>query len=123
VSISTIRRLCEGIKETNPNLLKYEELPTGHRKIYIPIEYMDEHFSKTTIQNNYSSNNHNEQLTKTLERVIKMLNNELDIKNTHVSELLKRQHESNVIIKTLQDSKTLSIEDVKPETKKKWWRK
>lgn len=133
-SLSTIRRL---VKETPLNRLKTETLKTGHKKIYIELEYLKEYFGKETTSTNQSNtstsnqvNNSSEQLIETLQSVIKMLNDELESKNKQIAEkdkqiesFLTRQFESNVIIERLQQKEAKFLDTLSNNKKRKWWQR
>ena len=126
-SLSTIRRL---IKDIPTNKLKYEKLPTGHKKIFIDRDYLNDYFKEPIQQTNSSSevplNDSNERLIETLENVIKMLNNELESKNKQLQEkdkqiesLIERQRENNILISSFSQVKQIEGQD----KKKRWWNK
>ena len=132
-SLSTIRRLVKTLKEDNPGVIRYEELNTGHKKVYVSIEYLNEYFnikgSKT-----YSKDSHmndllidsKDQVIKSMENIIKTLNDELEHKNKQIEGILQRQYETNVLLKSLQEEK-LKLQQQTEENKKKkigiWRRK
>lgn len=136
-SLSTIRRL---VKETPENKLKRVELITGHKKIYIDLEYLKKHFNENSTkndeiieENNTSFNDaiisQKDKIIETLEGVIKMLNNELENKNKQLIEkdkqiesFLQRQYESNILMKSLQEEKA-KLDTLSNNKKKRWWQR
>ena len=101
-SISSIRRIVKELKQNKSKHIKLEKLKTGHDKVFISIEYLNNHFninSSTNNSTNESTNNSNDTfVNKTLE----LLSKELEEKNRQIESLLQRQFESNVIIEKLQ---------------------
>jgi len=139
-SLSTIRRT---IKETPLNRLKKEKLKTGHEKIYIELDYLNDYFNdqlNPTNQNNYSETNQNnssndilvEQLrskleseqykVKSLENIITILNKELESKNKQIDSLLQRNYETNILMKSLQEEK-IKLDTFQNNKKRKWWQR
>jgi len=139
-SLSTIRRI---VKETPLDKLKKEKLVTGHEKIFIEFDYLNNYFNdqlNPTNQNNYSENTQNnssndvliEQLrskleseqykVKSLEKIITILNNELESKNKQIASLLERQFETNVLMKSLQEEK-IKLDTFENNKKRKWWQR
>lgn len=137
-SLSTIRRL---VKETPENKLKRVELITGHKKIFIDLEYLNKHFKENSStkndeiieENNTSFNDavisQKDKIIETLESVIKMLNNELENKNKQLTEkdkqiesFLQRQYESNILMKSLQEEK-IKLDTLSNNQKKRWWQR
>ena len=134
-SLSTIRRL---VKETPENKLKRVDLVTGHKKIYIELEYLNNHFNEKSPkkdeiieENNTSFNDaiisQKDKIIETLEGIIKTLNNELEIKNNQLAEkdkqiegFLQRQYENNILMKSLQEEK-LKLDTLNNNNKKRWW--
>ena len=124
-SISSVRRLVKELKQNKSKHIKLEKLKTGHEKVFISIEYLNNHFninssfnSSTNDSFNNSTNSSNDTfVNKTLELLAK----ELEEKNRQIESLLQRQYESNVIIEQLQ-KKQLQLEEITP-TKKKWWKR
>lgn len=125
-SISTIRRI---IKEAPKNQLNKEKLKTGHEKIYISFEYLNEYFNKSKESGQYNNsesnqvNSSNEYLTKTLEETIQFLKSELEAKNKQIESFLERQYESNVIIERLQQKEQTLLESMENKKKRKWWQR
>jgi len=139
-SLSTIRRT---IKETPLNRLKKEKLKTGHEKIYIELEYLNDYFNdqlNPTTQSNYSETTQNnssndvliEQLrskleseqykVKSLENIITILNKELESKNKQIDSLLQRNYETNILMKSLQEEK-IKLDTFQNNKKRKWWQR
>ena len=130
-SLSTIRRL---IKDIPTNKLKYEKLPTGHKKIFIEREYLNEYFNEKKQGNdsinsqvNDSLNNSNEQLLiKTYQSIIKTLNDELENKNKQINSLVENnrdtQKELNTIINNMTNKLALETKEVN-EVRRKWWQR
>ena len=135
-SLSTIRRL---VKETPENKIKRVELITGHKKIYIDLEYLNKHFNEKSTkndeiieENNTSFNDaviiQKDKIIETLEGIIKTLNNELENKNKQLAEkdqqidsFLQRQYESNILMKSLQEEK-VKLDTLNNNKKKRWWK-
>ena len=135
-SLSTIRRL---VKETPENKLKRVDLVTGHKKIYIELEYLNKYFKEKTpkkdeiIEENNTSFNDaiisQNKIIETLEGIIKTLNNELENKNNQLAEkdkqiegFLQRQYESNILMKSLQEEK-IKLDTLNNNQKKRWWQR
>lgn len=134
-SLSTIRRL---VKETPENKLKRVDLVTGHKKIYIELEYLNKYFNEKTPkkdeiieENNTSFNDalisQKDKIIETLEGIIKTLNNELETKNNQLAEKDKQiegfqqlQMANNVLMKSLQEEK-VKLDTLSNNKKKRWW--
>ena len=136
-SLSTIRRI---VKETPLDKLKKEKLVTGHEKIYIQFDYLNNHFgiveekpnNSETTQINSSNDILVEQLKvrlesrenelESLKNIITILNNELEAKNKQIASLLERQFETNVLMKSLQEEK-IKLDTFDNNKKRKWWQR
>lgn len=136
-SLSTIRRL---VKETPENKLKRVDLVTGHKKIYIELEYLNKHFNEKTPkkdeiveENNTSFNDslisQKDKIIETLEGIIKTLNNELESKNKQLAEkdkqiegFLQLQMANNILMESLQEEK-IKLDTLSNNQKKRWWKR
>jgi len=137
-SISTIRRI---VKETPLDKLKKEKLVTGHEKIYIQFDYLNNYFGivKDKPNNSDSSqlNNSNEYLIeilkikleskenelKALTGIITTLNNELENKNKQI----EAAHKEKAMLLELNHEKNLyeakSLDTFENNKKRKWWQR
>lgn len=120
-SISSIRRLIKELKENNSKHLKFEKLKTGHNKVFISIEHLNNHFNINSSDNSSTSNSTNSSNDIFINKTLELLAKELEEKNRQIESLLQRQYESNVIIEQLQ-KKQLQLED-NITIKKKWWKR
>ena len=124
-SISSIRRLIKELKENNSKHLKFEKLKTGHNKVFISIEYLNNHFNINSSDNSSTSNSTNSSMNNSndifINKTLELLAKELEEKNRQIESLLQRQYESNVIIEQLQ-KKQLQLEE-NITIKKKWWKR
>lgn len=123
-SESSIRRIVSQIKSKSPKkykdsrYFKFENLSTGHQKVFISDQFVKEYFNCSF---NYSMNNSNEQLNEPSNAIylktIEILERELENKNKQIDELLERQRESNILL--LGNKQVLQLE----EPKRKWWQR
>ena len=120
-SISSIRRLVKELKQNKSKYIKLEKLKTGHDKVFISIEYLNEHFNINSSTNNSTNESTNNSSDTFVNKTLELLSKELEEKNRQIESLLQRQFESNVIIEQLQ-KKHLQIEE-NTTTKKKWWKR
>ena len=120
-SISSIRRLIKELKENKSKHLKFEKLKTGHNKVFISIEYLNNHFNINSSDNSSTSNSMNNSNDIFINKTLELLAKELEEKNRQIESLLQRQYESNVIIEQLQ-KKQLQLEE-NITIKKKWWKR
>jgi len=120
-SISSIRRLVKELKQSKSKHIKLEKLKTGHDKVFISIEYLDEHFNINTSTNSSTSSSTNNSNESFVNKTLDLLSKELEEKNRQIESLLQRQYESNVIIEQLQ-KKQLQLEE-NTTIKKKWWQR
>ena len=124
-SISSIRRLIKELKENKSKHLKFEKLKTGHNKVFISIEYLNNHFNINSSDNSSTSNSTNSSMNNSndifINKTLELLAKELEEKNRQIESLLQRQYESNVIIEQLQ-KKQLQLEE-NITIKKKWWKR
>lgn len=119
-SNSTIRRV---IKESPENQLKKEKLKTGHYKIFISVEYLNQYFNGQLPNNDSNellmNNSNDEQLVNSLNNTIDILKKELENKNNTIESLIERQRESNIIIERLNQK--ILIEPQQKKESRKWW--
>ena len=119
-SNSTIRRV---IKESPENQLKKEKLKTGHYKIFISVEYLNQYFNGQLPNNDSNellmNNSNDEQLVNSLNNTIDILKKELENKNNTIESLIERQRESNIIIERLNQK--ILIEPQQTKEPRKWW--
>ena len=119
-SNSTIRRV---IKESPENQLKKEKLKTGHYKIFISVEYLNQYFNGQLPNNDSNellmNNSNDEQLVNSLNNTIDILKKELENKNNTIESLIERQRESNIIIERLNQK--ILIEPQQKKEPRKWW--
>lgn len=120
-SISSIRRLVKELKQSKSKYIKLEKLKTGHDKVFISIEYLDEHFNINNSTNSSTSSSTNNSNESFVNKTLDLLSKELEEKNRQIESLLQRQYESNVIIEQLQ-KKQLQLEE-NTTVKKKWWQR
>jgi hypothetical protein len=120
-SISSIRRLVKELKQSKSKHIKLEKLKTGHDKVFISIEYLDEHFNINNSTNSSTSSSTNNSNESFVNKTLDLLSKELEEKNRQIESLLQRQYESNVIIEQLQ-KKQLQLEE-NTTIKKKWWQR
>ena len=120
-SISSIRRIVKELKENKSKHLKFEKLKTGHNKVFISIEYLNNHFNINSSDNSSTSNSTNSSNDIFINKTLELLAKELEEKNRQIESLLQRQYESNVIIEQLQ-KKQLQLEE-NITIKKKWWKR
>lgn len=137
-SISTIRRI---VKETPLDKLKKEKLVTGHEKIFIEFDYLNNHFriveekpnNSDSSQINSSNDILVEQLKvrlesrenelESLKNIITILNNELENKNKQI----EAAHKEKAMLLELNHEKNLyeakSLDTFENNKKRKWWQR
>jgi hypothetical protein len=120
-SISSVRRLVKELKQNKSKYIKLEKLKTGHDKVFISIEYLNNHFNINSSTNDSTSNSTNSSNDTFVNKTLELLAKELEEKNRQIESLLQRQYESNVIIEQLQ-KKQLQLEE-NITIKKKWWKR
>jgi predicted ribonuclease YlaK len=132
-SVSSIKRFLAELKKNNPKqyenseLIKLEPLNTGHKKIYIAKNLLDEKFNSSHKEmNNSKSNTTNDSsmvAVELLKETIEILKKELEVKNGQIEALNERLRESNTIaVENTRNNTKMLLEDVKP-IKKRWWSK
>jgi hypothetical protein len=131
-SMSSIRRLVIKLKENEPERLKYEKLKNGSHKILVDSEYLNEYYELTKKKEDTQTNNtnnsidtsNNKNIIEVYENVIKMLNNDLEVKNKQIETLLENnrdtQRELNTIINNMTNKLSLETKEVN-EVRRKWW--
>lgn len=121
-SISTIRRI---VKEAPKNQLKKEKLKTGHEKVYISSEYLNECFNvinKESNQREFKSVS-NDAYLNSLNEQLEFLKKQLEEKDKQIESFLQRQYESNVIIERLQQKEQNLLESLENKKKRRWWQR
>lgn len=121
-SISSVRRLVKELKQNKSKHIKLEKLKTGHDKVFISIEYLDNHFNLNDSTNSSTTDSTNSSNDSFVNKTLELLSKELEEKNRQIESLLQRQYESNVIIEQLQ-KKQLQLDEDTTKKKKWWWRK
>jgi hypothetical protein len=114
-SESTLRKLARNLKESKSKNIKLEKLPTGHDKILFNLSFVNSQLLtnqqvKTSQLKNDSSN----------DKMISILERELNEKNKQIEALTDRLKESNLLYAQLQESIKM-IEA--PKKKKRWWQR
>ena len=112
-SESTLRKLARSLKESKSKDIKLEKLPTGHDKILFKLSFVNSQLLtnqqvKTSQLKNNSSN----------DKMLSILERELNEKNKQIEALTDRLKESNLLYAQLQESIKL-IEA--PKKKKRWF--
>jgi hypothetical protein len=111
-SDSTIRNLARKLKASNNKNIRLETLKTGHDKILFNLAYVNrELLTDKPIKNkqlNEDSNN---------DKMLSILERELNEKNKQIEALTERLKESNLLNAQLQDS----IKMIEAPKKKKRW--
>jgi len=132
-SVSSIKRFLSDLKKNNPKqyenneLIKLEPLNTGHKKVYISKNLLDEKFNGSSEKMNHSKSNQtndsNGLAIELLKETIEILKKELEVKNGQIEALNERLRESNTIaVENTRNNTKMLLEDVKP-IKKRWWSK
>lgn len=138
-SESSIKRAVAKIKSKNPETyidsksFKFERLPNGKDKILISEPFLKAWFARsntclvsesikntknnTTEDSSHSSSSeyNSELVISSYQKTIEVLERELERKNNHIDELLKLQHEVNVLS---LGGKQVRLLD---SSKKSWW--
>lgn len=128
-SESTIKRFVRETKKKQPKkyssvkCFKFEKLSTGHEKILIAEDFLNENYS--TVQN-VNLNSSNEQLNEPLnssenESIIEFLKQQLIEKDKQIEALMDRNKEINLLFAQAQQREQIKLEEVIP--KKRWWQR
>ena len=114
-SESTLRKLARNLKESKSKNIKLEKLPTGHDKILFNLSFVNsqlltnQQVKKSQLKNDSSN-----------DKMISILERELNEKNKQIEALTDRLKESNLLYAQLQESIKM-IEA--PKKKKRWWQR
>ena len=111
-SDSTLRKLARELKASKSKNIRFEKLATGHQKIYFKLSYIN---NSLLIGKPVKSKQLNDQSN---DKVLAILERELNEKNKQIEALTERLKESNLLYAQLQDS--IKLIDP-PKTKKRWW--
>jgi hypothetical protein len=111
-SESTLRKLARTLKESKSKDIRFELLKTGHSKILFKLSFVNSQLLtnqqvKTSQLKNDSSN----------DKLIAVLERELNERNKTIEALTDRLKESNLLYAQLQES----IKLIEPPKKKKRW--
>lgn len=128
-SESTIKRFVRETKSKQPKkysnnkCFKFEKLPTGHEKILISEDFLNENYS--TVQNT-NLNSSNEPLNEPLnsidnESIIDFLKQQLIEKDKQIGALMDRNKEVTLLFAQAQQREQMKLEEVVP--KKRWWQR
>lgn len=111
-SESTLRKLARNLKESNSKDIRLEKLPTGHNKILFKLSFVN---SQLLISKPIESNRLKQESNS--DKMISILERELNEKNKQIEALTERLKESNLLTAQLQES----IKLIEPPKKKKRW--
>lgn len=128
-SESTIKRFVRETKKKQPikynsiKCFKFEKLSTGHEKILIAEDFLNENYS--TVQN-VNLNSSNEQLNEPLknsenESFIEFLKQQLVEKDKQIEALMDRNKEINLLFAQAQQREQIKLEEAIP--KRRWWQR
>lgn len=128
-SESTIKRFVRETKNKQPKkyssnkCFKFEKLSTGHEKILISEDFLNENYS--TVQNT-NLNSSNEQLNEPLnnsvnQELIEFLKAQLVEKDRQIEALIDRNKEINLLFAQAQQREQIKLEEALP--KKRWWQR
>ena len=124
-SESTIKRFVREIKKKHPNkyssnkCFKFEKLPTGHEKVLISEDFLNENYS--TVQNANLNSSVNQTLMEFLKQELDHKNEQLAEKDRQIKSLLDRNKEINLLFAQAQQREQLKLEESIP--KKRWWQR
>jgi predicted ribonuclease YlaK len=133
-SVSTIKRMIATVKKNNPkdyqnkDFFKFEILATGHKKVFINVQYLSDYFNSsngsTKEKLNGSMNDSMNSSTQVADpelfkKMIEILEKELDTKNKQIDALNERLRESNIL--ALENTKKNQILLEENPKKRKWW--
>jgi len=111
-SESTLRKIARQLKESKSKDIRLESLPTGHNKILFKLSFVNSQllFIKPIESNRLKQESNYDKMISILER-------ELNEKNKQIESLTERIKESNLLTAQLQES----IKMIEPPKKKKRW--
>jgi hypothetical protein len=112
-SESTLRKLARNLKESKSKDIRLESLPTGHNKILFKLSFVN---SQLLISKPIESNRLKQE--SNYDKMISILERELNEKNKQIESLTERIKESNLLTAQLQESIKM-IEQ--PKKKKRWF--
>jgi len=113
-SESTLRKLARSLKESKSKDIRFELLATGHSKILFKLSFINSQLLtnqqvRTSQLKNDSSN----------DKMLSILERELNEKNKQIEALNDRLKESNLLYAQLQES----IKLIEAPKKKRWWQR
>ncbi len=112
-SESTLRKLARSLKESKSKDIRFELLKTGHSKILFKLSFVNsqlltnQQVKTSQLKNDNSS-----------DKIISILERELNEKNKQIEALTERIKESNLLTAQLQES----IKLIEAPKKKRWFR-
>lgn len=112
-SESTVRNLARKLKASKSKDIRLETLKTGHEKILFKLSYVNSQLliDKPIKNKQLKQDSSNDKMLSILER-------ELNEKNKQIEALTERLKESNLLYAQLQES----IKMIEPPKKKRWFR-
>jgi len=112
-SESTLRKLARTLKESKSKDIRFELLKTGHSKILFKLSFVNSQL--LTNQQVRTSQLKNDNSS---DKIISILERELNEKNKQIEALTERIKESNLLTAQLQES----IKLIEAPKKKRWFR-
>ena len=112
-SESTLRKIARSLKESKSKDIRFELLKTGHSKILFKLSFVNsqlltnQQVKTSQLKNDNSS-----------DKIISILERELNEKNKQIEALTERIKESNLLTAQLQES----IKLIEAPKKKRWFR-
>ena len=113
-SESTLRKLARSLKESKSKDIRFELLKTGHSKILFKLSFVNSQL--LTNQQVRTSQLKNDNSS---DKIISILERELNEKNKQIEALSERIKESNLLTAQLQES----IKLIEAPQKKRWWQR
>jgi hypothetical protein len=113
-SESTLRKLARQLKESKSKDIRFELLKTGHSKILFKLSFVNSQL--LTNQQVRTSQLKNDNSS---DKIISILERELNEKNKQIEALTERIKESNLLTAQLQES----IKLIEAPKKKRWWQR
>jgi hypothetical protein len=113
-SESTLRKLARQLKESKSKDIRFELLKTGHSKILFKLSFVNSQL--LTNQQVRTSKLKNDNSS---DKIISILERELNEKNKQIEALTERIKESNLLTAQLQES----IKLIEAPKKKRWWQR
>ncbi len=113
-SESTLRKIARSLKESKSKDIRFELLKTGHSKILFKLSFVNsqlltnQQVKTSQLKNDNSS-----------DKIISILERELNEKNKQIEALTERIKESNLLTAQLQES----IKLIEAPKKKRWWQR